>query len=142
MTTKEYLKQVEILDSKIKQKRMQADELREMALSVGAIDYSRDRVQTSPHCDLNNLVIKYITIENEINKKIEDYMNLKDKIIGEIHSLSKKEHIVFLHKRYIEFKSLELIAVEMHYNYSYIRHLHKSALNDFEESTQKHIAMC
>ncbi len=51
--------------------------------------------------------------------------------------------VELLHKRYVEFKGLELIAIEMNYTYNHIRHMHGRALENlvkkYKESTQKHI---
>ena len=47
MTIKEYLHQAYRLDQRIKSDTMEAQNLREMARSVSAIQYDKDRVQTS-----------------------------------------------------------------------------------------------
>lgn len=47
MTVKEYLHQAYRLDQRIKSDTMEAQNLREMAGSVSAIQYDKDRVQTS-----------------------------------------------------------------------------------------------
>ena len=47
MTVKEYLHQAYRLDQRIKSDTIEAQNLREMAGSVSAIQYDKDRVQTS-----------------------------------------------------------------------------------------------
>ena len=49
MTVKEYLHQAYRLDQRIKSDTIEAQNLREMAGSVSAIQYDKDRVQTSIH---------------------------------------------------------------------------------------------
>jgi len=51
MTVKEYLHQAYRLDQRIKSDTMEAQNLREMAGSVSAIQYDKDRVQTSRNTD-------------------------------------------------------------------------------------------
>mgnify|MGYP000476631550 FL=1 len=51
MTVKEYLHQAYRLDQRIKSDTLEAQNLREMAGSVSAIQYDKDRVQTSRNTD-------------------------------------------------------------------------------------------
>lgn len=131
MKVKEYLKQVEKLDKCINQRQVECDALRTLAESTGGIQYS-ERVQTSPQGDtLERKVVKYVQIEQEINDMINSFVDLKHKIIKEIQGLSDVKHIDILFKKYIEYKSLEQIAVEMNYTYQYVRELHGYALQEF-----------
>jgi hypothetical protein len=41
--------------------------------------------------------------------------------------------VELLYKRYVEFKRLEVIAVELNYTYSYIRAEHGHALQSFDK---------
>lgn len=134
MKAKDYLKQIEILDKCIDQKRIECDELRLRAGSTGGIQYG-DKVQTSPSGnELEKKVVKYVQLEQEINEMINKFVDVKHKIIDEIQGLSEVKHIDVLFKRYVQYKSLEQIAVEMNYSYPYVRELHGYALADFERT--------
>ena len=134
MKAKEYLKQIEKLDKCIDQKQIECDALRLMAEGTGGMQYG-DKVQTSPKGDtLEKKVVKYVQIEQEINDMIDNFIDLKHKIITEIQGLSDVKHIDVLFKKYVEYKSLEQIAVDMHYSYQYIRELHGHALQEFEKT--------
>ena len=131
---KDYLKQIEILDKCIDQKQIECDELKLRAESTGGIQYG-DRVQTSPNGDtLEKKVVKYVQIEQEINEMIDKFVDMKHEIINQIQGLSDVKHIDVLFKKYVQYKSLEQIAVEMNYSYPYIRELHGYALADFERT--------
>ncbi len=133
MTAKEYLSQLEVLHLKIEHKRKRAIELRELALKSGNFNYSEDYIKTSANeGKLERDVTRYIDIETEIEEDIYEYQQKKDLLIGEIHTLDNINHIKILYKRYIEFKSLKKAAAEMQYDYSYIRHIHRAALQSFE----------
>lgn len=134
MKAKDYLKQLELLDTKINQKMQQVSELRQMAQASGAIDYSKDRVQSSPSDSLSNAVIRYVTLEEEIDKQIDHFVDMKNLIINQIQGLQNVDHVKLLFKRYVEFKRLEVIAVEMNYTYQYIRELHGYALAEFQRT--------
>lgn len=146
MTAKEYLRQVRKADVNIDQRIREKEDLREMATSIGSFNYSKERVQTSPpsSAQYEHLINKMLDLDAEINSLIDSYVDLKHKIIGQIQGLCDVNYIEILNKRYIENKRLEVIAVEMNYDYNYIRHIHGRALQEFEKrylenSTQKHI---
>lgn len=136
MTAKEYLKQLELLNEMINQKVSQVDELREMAMGGGmGIRYDKDPVQTSVSGDAGtDKIIRYIDLENEVNADIDRYVDLKNKIINQIQGIKNVNHLRILYKRYVEFKRLEVIAVEMNYSYQYVKELHGYALLDFERT--------
>ena len=135
MKAKDYLKQLELLDTKINQKLQQEAELRAMADGVGAIDYAKDRVQSSPNGDaMSNTVIRYIMLEQEIDNQIDQFVDMKNTIINQIQGLKDVNHMKILFKRYVEFKRLEVIAVEMNYTYQYTRELHGYALSEFQRT--------
>ena len=70
MKAKEYLKQVELLDVKIRQKKIELAGLKEEATCTGAFDYSAEKVQTSSKADsMSKKVAKYVDLENEIDRK-------------------------------------------------------------------------
>lgn len=134
MTAKEYLKQLHKADVIISQRIKEKDDLRTMSTSIGSFDYSKERVQTSPPSSAphEDFVNKAVDLENEINRLIDDYIDLKHKIIGQIHGLHDVRYVDVLYKRYVENKRLDVIAAEMNYEYNHIRHLHGRALQEFE----------
>ncbi len=136
LKAKEYLLQLKKLDNQIKQKQTQVKELESMRGSLGSIDYSEERVQTSGGCSsqVEKGAVRLLMLENEVKEDIINYALLKDKIIKEIHQLSDANHISILFKRYVEFKSLEKIAVEMSYTYQYAREIHGIALQTFQRT--------
>lgn len=134
MKAKTYLKQLEILDTKINQKQMQLDELKLKAINTSGISYD-EKVQTSLSGDmLCNAVTRYIALEQEINEDIDNFVNVKNLIINQIHTLSDVKYIKLLFMRYVQFKRLEVIAVEMNYSYQYTKELHGVALQEFQNT--------
>lgn len=135
MKAKEYLQQLQRLDTVINQKIKEVHDLRLQAQSTGGIDYSKERVQTSPSGDAPFVkpICRIIDLEAEINAEIDRFVDEKHKIINQIQDLKNSDYIRLLFKRYVEFKSLERICVEMNFSYDYIKHLHGYALKDFED---------
>lgn len=134
MKAKEYLMQIEILSVKIEQKKQRAKEYRALALCSGGFDYSKERVQTSNlGGQIEDRIIRYVSLESEITENIFMLQQMKDKITGEIHNLNNSDYIILLYKRYVECKTLGQISKDMHYSYDRIRHMHGNALMEFEK---------
>lgn len=134
MKAKEYLQQLKRLDTMINQKIKELGDLRLMSQSVGGIDYSKERVQSSPSGDAPFVkpVLRMIELEQEINAEIDRFVDEKHEIINQIQALQNQKHIDILYKHYVEFKRLEIVAVEMNFTYQYIVELHGTALKEFQ----------
>lgn len=135
MNAKEYLSDIETLKTKIDQKKNQLLELAMTRGDIGSFDYSKERVQASTNGNqVEKAVIKLLMLELKIRDDIIEFEARKDKVIRELHGLKNNNHIMLLYKKYVEFKTLETIAHEMHYTYQYTRELHGYALQEFEST--------
>ena len=125
----------------INQKIQERDELRMMLVSIGAVDYSKDKVQSSG--DGEAAFVKTLQridqLERAIDSQIDSYINLKDEVINRIHELQDDRFIQILFKHYVEFKRLEQVAVEMNYSYQYVVELHGYALLAFNNLLKTYI---
>ena len=129
---KEYLRQLRRLEICIEQRQEELNRLREL---IGSLSVNYDeRVQHSSADGIPNEVARRIELEDDISRKIEQFLQLKHKIINEIQSLNDYTYSSILYKRYVEYKSLEEIAVEMNYSYNWARHLHGFALEEFRKA--------
>ena len=132
MTAKEYLQQVRLADVKMLQRINQLKEVRASISYISGIDYSKDRVQTTPQAG-NKQIEKLVDLEAEVNNIIDETVAAKHKIINEIQTLDNADYIQLLYKRYIEYKPFETIASEMYLSYYRICHLHGDALKEFQQ---------
>lgn len=132
MTAKEYLQRIRRADIKIAQRAKELEDLRKSISIISGIDYSKDRVQSSPTTG-NKQIEKLVDLENEIARMIDEQSEKKHNIIYQLQQLDKPEHVDVLYKRYVECKYFEEIAVDMRYSYSRIRHIHADALRTFEK---------
>jgi len=135
MKAKEYLQQLQKLDIIINQKLQELDELKKMG-GIKCIDYTMEKVQSSQkHCaTFENVLIKIIDMENEINDEIDRFIDKKHQMINQIQNLDNSKYIQVLYKRYVEYKRLEMVACEMAYTFQYVVLLHGQALKDFEQN--------
>lgn len=133
MTTKEYLNQISRLNRMINNKLVEIQQLRDLACSISAINLE-DRVQSSPNFDkIGSKMAKIDELEHTLDQTIDQYVDLKNKIINQIDSMEDENVYNVLFSRYIEKKSFELIAIEMEYSWRQIIRLHGKALKQFEE---------
>jgi len=135
LTAKQYLEQLAVLDTNINQDLERLSEMKTDATCTGAIDYSKDRVQTSVSGDkLGNDVGRYVDFEEQINAEIDRFVDAKEQIIKEIRGLRVKNYIQVLFKVYVQFKSIKVAASEMNMSYPYVREVHSKALDAFEKT--------
>ena len=135
LTAREYLEQLAALDTNINQNIERLSEMKTNASCIGAIDYSKDRVQTSPSGDkLCNDVTRYVSFEEQINAEIDQFIDAKEQIIKEIRGLRVNNYIQVLFKVYVQFKSIKVAASEMNMSYPYVREVHRKALDLFEQT--------
>lgn len=140
-TPKEYLRQLKTASIKIEQKEDELERLKAAAESISANNES-ERVQTTPKDRVSEDVARIMDLKEEINRDIGELLILKNKIINEIQSLDSHVYIDILYKRYVEYKTLEEIAVEMSYSYDHIRRMHGYALEYFKRChTMPHMTM-
>lgn len=133
MDVKTYLMGIELITTKIEQKKALIKELKDKAASLGSVGYG-ERVKKSARGDhLEQSVMKYIALEEELERAIYTLENRKNRITSEIHNLTNKNYVKLLFKRYVEGKSLGKVAKEMGFDYDYIRSMHIKALKEFEK---------
>lgn len=144
MTAKEYLRQVRLLDQKINQRIEEAGELRQIMITLRSPALDKDTVQTSPEADpIGSALVKYCELERTIDRMIDEFIDLKHKIIGEIQQLKDARMVELLYLRYIKYMRLEEIACTMRkndggtYTYEYIRRLHGYSLKEFSKCHSK-----
>ena len=130
---KEYLQNIRLLDSRINHSLAELADLEDMVLRITPV-WRDDVISSSGSYDrLGDTVAKICDLKTQINKDIDTYVDLKRDAIEKLKKVEKTEYYDILYKRYVEFQSLEQIAVSMNYTYRWIRRLHGRALQEFEK---------
>jgi len=139
MKVRKYLNQIRKLDIMINQRIREKEQLRQMAFATGGMDYSGDRVQTSPDGTPRQLKLieKAADMEIEINAMVDKMIDVRHMIIEQIQNLPDHRYVQILFKRYVEYKSFEQIAVDMSYTYKWVCDLHGAALDAFDAAYLK-----
>lgn len=79
---------------------------------------------------MEDVIIKIVDMESEINADIDKLVDLKKEIAGVIHGVSNLEYQTLLELRYLCFKTWEQIAVQMGYGIDNIYKMHHKALRE------------
>ena len=134
LSARVYLEQLALIDEQINQDLERLEEMKQSARSTGSFDYSRERVQTSPVGDkLCSDVTRYVTLDEQINREIDSFVDAKERIIREIRGLHSTDYVKVLYKVYVQFKTIKDTAYEIQRSYKYTLDIHKKALKAFEE---------
>jgi hypothetical protein len=65
---------------------------------------------------MEDIIVKIVDLENEINQDIDELVDLKREIVTIIKKIENPVYQTLLELRYLGFKSWEQIAVEMGYS--------------------------
>lgn len=122
----------------VRQKEHEILELKSAAMSVGAVDYAKDRVTTSAAGDAAFVaqVQRWMEWEREAMAARAEYIEAMRKITAEIDALSNPRHVDVLYRFYVVSQPLWLISKETHYSYSDVRRTHCRALKAFAQKYQ------
>lgn len=128
MDAKEYLQQVRNADIEINDKMEELADLEVLATKLGSLS-DGDRVQASSSQDkMADIVCRIADLKTEIQAEISRLLELKKQVREVIEKVSEPVLISVLHKRYLQYKSWEQIAVEMNFTYRWCTKLHGKAL--------------
>ena len=116
-----YLEQVEKLDSIIKNRLIEKQQWKDIALGITA-NMDGERVQSSGGKDkMGEAVIKCIDIEAEIDRLIDKLIDTKKDVIQTIEELYSPTEYNVLHLRYIQYKTLQEIADQYGRDYDWAK---------------------
>ena len=105
-----FLEQVEKLDSIIKNKLIEKQQWKDIALGITA-NMDGERVQSSGAKDkMGNAVAKCVDIEAEIDSLVDKLIDTKKTVIQTIEQLYSPMEYNVLHLRFIQYKTLQEIA--------------------------------
>lgn len=133
LDARNYLRQIHKLETRISMRQRQIKDLRRSIAYLHSVDYSADRVQTSPSgAGFTTDAIRLADMELDIERKIHACEELRELIISQIERMDDQRHIDVLSDVYVHRMDLMDIAAEMHYDYYWVCHLHGEALKAFE----------
>lgn len=134
MTAKEYLNQAYRLDQRINSKLEQVMSLRDLTRKATATMSDMPGSGTRNVYKMQDIIVKIVDLENEINADIDQLVDLKREMVTIIKSISDPECQTLLELRFLCFKTWEQIAVDMNYGIDNIYRLCRKALKLVDEA--------
>lgn len=132
MNAKEYLLQIKKLDYMIRNKKVEIQQLKDIAGSVTPT-MSGERVQTTSNPQrMADAIGEYIDLEAETRRDLAELVAKKREIIGYIERLNTSEYDV-LHKIYVQYFNFDEVAVMLNYSRSWVTTVHGRALKHLQD---------
>lgn len=130
MTAKEYLSQAYRIDRRIDAKIEQVASLRNLVTkATSTLSDSAPSGSRNIH-RMEDVIVKIIDFENDINAEIDSLVDLKREITSVIKAVPNLEYQTLLELRYLCFKSWEDIADEMNYSIQHIYRIREKAFKE------------
>lgn len=132
-TAKRYLQQVRHCDLRINAKLEELERLKALVTKITPSP-KRDAVSGGGNQDkLSEAVAKIVDLEAEINREIAFYIDARKRVTKTIDKVGDAKLQSVLIMRYIQFKTFEQIAADMHYTYRWVCMMHGMALQAVEK---------
>lgn len=137
MGVKEYLQQIWMLNVKIDNKTEELTRLKAMAAKVTSAMSGEVVSGTKNHDKLTDCIAKIMELQEELNRDIDKYVDLKREAEAVISKLETPTHYQVLHSRYVLHKTWAEIANDMGITHQWANELHRLALNHLERILKK-----
>lgn len=133
MDAKEFLKQPGRIDLQIKNKLIEQQQWRDIALGITAnMDGERVRSSTGAKSKMADAIDRCVDMEAEIDRLIDQLVDIKRDVIRTIEKLDSATEYNVLHMRYIQGISLQDVADQYGYDYSWATTCHGRALKSVQ----------
>lgn len=133
MKARDYLGQLEVIEARIQNIRVDIQQLKDLALSITPA-YEGERVQASGNNQrMATAVERWSDKEREMSREIDNLVDKKLEIAGTINRLKKPKESGVLHKFYIQNKSFKEIASDYDKSVSWATSVHGRALQSLQK---------
>lgn len=137
MKAQDFLRQVRKLDLQIQNKLIEKQQWRDVALGITA-NMDGERVQSSgAKSKMADAINKCIDVEAEIGCLVDKLIEVKKEVIQTIELLDSPTEYDVLHRRYIQFLSLQEIADHYRKDYGWATTTHGRALKSLQSILDK-----
>jgi hypothetical protein len=133
MTAKDYLNQIQSNNERIRQLKIINEHIHINYTGISAIDYSGDKVQSSPHDVMFEKGCDMLEKIEEINAEIIKRTDTNTRIGFEIQQMIADDikYNTILFERYFVGNTLADVAKNLYLDYKYVCQLHGEALRLF-----------
>ena len=133
MTAKEYLRQMPILEKRIKIKKSEIESLKELLCSP-SIRMDGEKVQSSGDYDpMASAVVKIMEEEEKLSEMVDMYMEARRIVTGQILSLDTNQYADVLYCKYVTGMTFQKMEEVIGYCKRQLIRYHGYALLEFEK---------
>lgn len=137
LDVKDYLSQVRKLDLQIKNKLIEQQLWKDIALGITA-NMNGERVQSSgSQSKMADAIVKIVDAEAEVNALVDRLIDTKKEVIQTIEQLTSPLQYDVLHLHYIQFMTLQAIADKYGMSYDWAKQAHKRAVKNVQRIRDK-----
>lgn len=133
MTAKDYLSQAFYLNQRINSKLEQLSALKELATRCTSVISGMPRNPNSANDRMADAVVKIVDMEAEINRDIDELVELKRDMMSVIKSVDNPKYRMLLELRHLCFKTWQQIAEDMGYSIQHIYRLRNRAYEKIDD---------
>jgi DNA-directed RNA polymerase specialized sigma24 family protein len=132
-----FLEKIESYNILIRNKLIEQQQLKDLALSITANIGSEKVQSTGRQSRMAEAIDRCVDIEAEITAIIEKYLDEKKNIVSTIEKLDSPTEYNLLHMRYVQGISLSDIADELQKEYTWVTTTHGRALKNLQNILNK-----
>lgn len=136
MSPKAFLNRAFYINQRINSKVEQIASLNALANKVTTTYSQAPASGSHNNHKMEDIIIKIVAMEEDINSDIDELLDIKAEIIGAINAVENEEHRTILEKRYLSLESWEDIAADMNYGVRNVFILHGKALKSFAKAME------
>lgn len=137
MTAKEYLWRVRDAALELNRLEQEYEQAKADILHLKGIAYDADRVSGGKIGDLSDAIATLERYAERVNAKWDELIALRQEAEAHIDALRDGRYREVLKRRYLRGQSLERIAVDLCFDYRWVKRLHGRALVEFQKLTPK-----
>lgn len=142
LDAKEFLSQPKKLDLLIKNKLIEKQQWRDLALGITA-NMEGERVQSSGSKQkMADAITKCIDVEAEIDSLVDRLIDKKKEVIQVIEQLDSPIEYDIMHRIYIQYMSLQEVADHYGKEYGWATTTHGRALKSVQRIREKFVTSC
>lgn len=128
-----FLMQVRLYDTKINAKLEELQHLKDMVTKITPTLHDSPGGGHGSQDKLGDAVARIVDLEAEIDQSVDLYVDEKRRVHEVLDQVQNTDQYNVLHGRYVQYKTFEQIAFEMHMTYRNICYIHGRALQTVEE---------
>lgn len=132
MTSKEYLNRAYRLYRSLNSKLEQLESLKALAEKCTPVLSDMPKNPSSNTSSMEDTIASIIDLQNDLCTEIQEYVDTIREIREVLNQVTDSKFYLILHKRYLNYKHWEEIAVDMNYSYRYLLTKHGQALKEVD----------